>query len=444
MAGSVKIGITIEVLMVICLYGCGSAAKPAAVQKQGVYAEETKGARESNKLSLIAAPWADGETMRLKATSPQGDETGTMIYSAEQVTKAGEPDESGWRTISHNYISSSDQQQYAEVDAKLKDFEPELSHIVNLLGDFRAEYGKKRIRLESTGHAERIAKDIDVNGVVYDSEQLVHFVRRLPLEKDYKVSLPIFTVVNGAVADCNIAVVGKEQVNTGAGTFDCYRVNLTMRSGDAKPLQHSLWISADEHRYLTRYIMDASIKLELVEVTVADKDAPLIFKDAELGCTVAIPYRWQYYKHKAGPGVFVELLAPELKAKAALCVLAAPADSNPAYVARHDATALKSLFTGYTVRGDEFKETSIGHLKAVQYVADFSEEANAAIKYPRPKEMVEYRTYITSGERVYFFVFRAEKDKFDGSKNEFDAIIQSLELKKTVKIQEPNSVITTK
>ena len=45
--------------------------------------------------------------------------------------------------------------------------------------------------------------------------------------------------------------------------------------------------------------------------------------------------------------------------------------------------------------------------------------------------MVEYRTYIVANGKVYFFVFRSEKENFENLRGEFDAILQSFELKKT-------------
>jgi hypothetical protein len=423
----------IVILSVIYLWGCGAESKMTVQQRAAapntVTEKQPVGDTASNELPLIPAPWVDGEMMRMKVTSLQGDEIGTMIYSAEPVTKDSSPDRSGWRIISHNYISSNDMRQYAVVNTKLENFKPQFSHIVNMLGNFRAEYGNKKIRLEIVGTAGEIKKDIDVSGTIYDSEQLVHLVRRLPLAKDYKVSFPVFAVMTGAVADCNVTVIGKEQVSTGAGTFDCYRVNLTMRSGDNKPQEYLLWISADEHRYLVRYIVGMSIIFELTEVAVADKDMPLIFEDGELGCTVAVPYDWRFYKHKVEPGFFVELLAPELKAEATLCVLPEPAGSVLPEIARQDVETFAKLFTSYTVRSDGIKVSSMGQLTVVQYAADFFEKADAPRNTPS-EEMTEYRTYIAGAGKIYLFVFRAEKDKFDNLKSEFDAIIQSFELKK--------------
>ena len=275
-----------------------------------------------------------------------------------------------------------------------------------------------------------ITKAIDVNSIVYDSEQLEYLVRRLPLKEGYKVSFPVFAAASGTAADCNVIVVGKEQVKAAGGTFDCYRVNLAIYSRGTKQQEHAMWISADEHRYLTRYILSMSMIMELAEVTVADKEMPLAFEDSELGLAVAVPYGWRFYKYKADPGFCIELLAPELKARAALCVLPVPSGSNPVDIAVHDVAAYKGLLIGYEVRNNEFRLTTAGRLNAAQYVADFLEEGNAAGKYPRPKEMVEYRTYIVAGDRVYFFIFRTEKDKFASLKSEFDAIIQSFEIKK--------------
>ena len=415
------------VLCSIYLFGCGIGVKTTGGSSEVVLSKKPVGKIGSNGLSLILAPWVDGEMMRLKISSLQSEEIGTVIYLAEADTKDGNDI---WRIISQNYISTSDSRQYATVNANLGSFKPIFSRTVNLLGDFTAEYGKKKVKLQSVSVAGEITKDVDVNSVVYDNEQLVHLIRRMSLEKGFKTSFSLFAIMSGQVVDCSVVVAGKESVTVAAGTFECYRVNLSMRSGDEKPLEHSMWISADQHRYLAKYISDMTMILELVEVAAAEKGVPLTFEDTELGFVVAVPYDWRFYKHKAGQGSFLELLAPKLKAKAALCILPAPGGSDAGEIARKDVEVFKKMFKGYTVRGEGFSETSVGGVKAIQYLADLLEEANAARKYPSPKEVVEYRTYMVSGEHVYFFVFRAEKDKFDGMKSEFDAIIQSFEPRK--------------
>jgi len=243
--------------------------------------------------------------------------------------------------------------------------------------------------------------------------------------------------------DCDIVVVGKEQVEVSAGKFDCYRVNLTLRASGSEPQEKAMWFSADEHRYLTKYIDGMSLIMELAEIGHAEKDVPLVFEDSSLGCGLAVPYDWRFYKHAVGASYFVELLPSQLKAKAALVILKASGGDADA-AARKDAETFKNILKDYTVRGEDFQETSVGGVKAVQYTADFIEESNAMRQYPEPKKMVEYRTYIIGNDKTYFFVFRAEQGNFDNLKSEFDAIVQSFELKEIAKSQEPNSVIATK
>jgi hypothetical protein len=427
-------GYIIIILSAICLCGCGAESKMTVQQRAAAPNTSTEQRSDSdtvsNELPLIAAPWFDGEMMRMKTTSLQGDEIGTMIYSAESVTKDSDPNKRGWRIISHNYTSSSDLRQYAVVDTRLENFKPQFSRIINLLGDFRVEYGDKRIRLEITGAGGEIKRDVDVSDIVYDSEQLVHLVRRLPLVEDYKISFPVFAVMMGTVVDCNTAVIGKEQITTGAGTFDCYRVNLAIRSGENKTQEHLLWISADEHRYLVRYVLGKSMILELAEVAVADKDMPLIFEDGELGCAFAVPHNWRFYKHKVESGFFVELLSPELKAEATLCVLPAPKSIILPEIARQDIATFTKFFKDYAVSSDGVRIISLRQLTAVQYAADFFEDADASQAHRSSKKKTEYRTYIAASDKIYLFVFRTEKDEFDKLKGEFDAIMQSLELQK--------------
>lgn len=419
--------VSFVLLISIAVYflSCGSRQQGSEpIAKESAAAELVGGDVETNGISLTGAPWVDGEMMRLKITSLRGDEIGTTIYTAVRDRQDGEDI---WRIISQNYISSSDSPQDIEVKAKLESFRPLLNRTISSFGDFTAEYSNGKVQLHGAGAAGEVKKDVDVNSVVYDNNALIHLVRRLPLKEDFKTSFALFAIMSGSVVDCSIAVVGKEQVAVPTEKFDCYRVNLTMREGQQEPLEHSMWVSADERRYPVKYIAGLSMILELAEVSQPEKDVPLTFEDTELGCSFAVPYGWRFFKHKAGNGTFVELLSPQLKAKAALCVLPAAAWSDAIDIAKRDAETMAKLVTGYTVRVDEFKQVSVGQLKAIQYTADFTEENKVTRK---PKEMAEYRTYVVSGQRVYFFVFRTEKEKFDSLKSEFDAIIQSFELKK--------------
>ena len=74
---------------------------------------------------------------------------------------------------------------------------------------------------------------IDLTGVVYDNEEVVQLMRRLPLAADYKTTLHIFTGLGGGnIIPLEAKVTGQEKVEVPAGTFDCYKVELSMHTPD--------------------------------------------------------------------------------------------------------------------------------------------------------------------------------------------------------------------
>ena len=87
----------------------------------------------------------------------------------------------------------------------------------------------------------------DLTGVVYDNEEAVQLMRRLPLAPDYKTTLHIFSGLGGGnVVPLEAKVTAQEKVEVPAGTFDCYKVELSMvhqtfwYSTDAAPLSRQI------------------------------------------------------------------------------------------------------------------------------------------------------------------------------------------------------------
>jgi hypothetical protein len=201
-----------------------------------------------------------------------------------------------------------------------------------------------------------------------------------------------------------------------------------------------LWISADRSRYLVKFVASASTILELNKVETLEKGVPLTFEDKEYGFSFSVPAEWRFYRHITWGNFFVELLSPGLKAKAVLSRRDKIEDAGLGLkdIVSKDVESLTKLFKEYKVRSN-LRKTQVGSRQAVEYTADLKEEANAIVKYEQPKDMVEYRIYVAQETAVYFFVFRAPKDKFDAEKSEFDAIVGSFQISKAVK-PEPNSV----
>ena len=392
--------------------------------------EQLEKARKAIKLVLNPAVWADGELMRLRVNSMAGRELGAVIYSAGRDVRGGKDI---WRIISHTSIVMSNSQQYTEVEAEFASFAPLSGRTKNLLGDFFAKYGPKKIELQAEGvDGNKVSLDVPISTVVYDQEQLVYLVRRMPLRKGYKSSFAFFPVAGGRIVDCRIEITGKEEVVVPAGKFECYKAELSMYSEGIKTLQHVLWLSADEHKYLVKYTAGGAMILELVKVTVIEKGMPLTFEDNERGLSVSVPMGWRFYDYTLGPRYFVEFLAAEVKAKAVLCSKAESEPGSAWEIAKKDVEVLKVTFKDYTVRDDSWRDVKIAGLRASQYIADYQEVGTGLGKYPEPKDMVEYRSYLAGEEVIYWFVFRTEKEKFESQRSEFDAIVSSFELGREV------------
>lgn len=372
-------------------------------------------------LQLEPAPWQNGEVMELRLKHPTGDEYGTIIYSAQQ-------NQNNWQIISHLYVKDASLSQYTFVEADAETFVPVYGQTTNWTGDFRAEYHKDKATLTVNAPNNQTTKDIPLENTAYDNEQAVYLIRRMPLAQGYKGSFPIFTVQGGATVECRIKVLGIEDVTVEAGTFNCYKTELSVFSQNIKALQHTLWFSADENKYLVKYDVGGTATMEMAKVWQRELGKPVIFENSEPAFSTVVPSDWRYYKYATGGQTSLQLMPPDNKAWAVLVWQKRgtdPASESAVTIANADSDVLKKAFEKYAVDQNSWNELKINNLEAAQYFAAYQDSGNRLKKYNNPKEMKEYRTYIVDAENVYWFVFRTEKDKFEANKAKFDSIINS-------------------
>jgi hypothetical protein len=325
------------------------------------------------------------------------------------------------------YISQGAVSQYTFVEADANSFAPVYGQTTNWTGNFIAEYGKGNIKLTTDNGDDKSTRDISVSGVVFDNEQAVYLIRRMPLAENYEGSFPIFTIQGGVVVECQIKVLAIEDVNVEAGTFKCYKTELSVNSQGTKMLQHTLWFSADQHKYLVKYDAGGTV-MEMTKVWQKDNNKPIVFENTEPAFSVSIPADWRFYKYGTGIQTSLQLMPTDNKAWAVFVwqKRGSASDSASAMtIAKADCQKLNGFLENYVADQNNFKEIKINSLLAVQYIANYQQSGNGRIKYAKPKDMVEYRTYIVDASNVYWFVFRIEKDKFEANKAEFDSIISS-------------------
>ena len=370
---------------------------------------------EPPKLNRV--PWVDGEIMRLDLKTMAGMNMGELIYTAEAVEVKGEK---LWRIESYLSIIVSYTQQYTRVDADLDSFSPVFGRTRNQLGDFIAHYEPDKVDLTTITTAGKREQQINLDSAVYDNEQALYLIRRLPLSENYSTAFSIFPVQSAAVSECRIKVTGKEQVSVSAGTFDCYAIELTVYAAAIKALEHHLWISADGHQYLVKYDSGQAI-MELKEVGLKAKAAKKI-ELPEHALSFELPADW-YKMESPTMGMYIlslQLIGPQMDAWGLLT----GAEHGSFFASARDAAdmdieVLKGTFKNYTVRENSWKDLTVDTTSAVNFHADYLD---------KNKQMVEYRTYILGKSLLYWFVFRIEKDKFEENKARFDSIVSGFKL----------------
>ncbi len=388
----------------------------AAKAKGGVYASPTaEASKDVEPIALQPSPWQDGETMRLSLKSPAGMELGTVIWEAKATEAGGKP---AWQISQRMVVTVNNTFQHTVVQALEKDFAPYRGYTKNQLGTFNANYGDGSVDLAVRAGGTETRRDISTHGTVYDNEQALYVIRRLPLKVGYSAAFPIFPVQGGVVVDCRIEVTGRETVSVGAGSFDCYKVELAVYSGAVKAMAHALWFSADRKQVLVKYDSGQAV-MALEAYTTAVSGARAEFANKEAGVALSAPAGWAFYEH-ASPGNYrlaVQLLPPSLQAWSTFIVTQRGPDTTSArFVADADIEVLKGYFKNYVVRESSRMERRATGLEYAFFAADYEDPSG---------DMVEYRTYILGKSTVYWFVFRMPKDQFEKMRPQFDRIVAS-------------------
>jgi hypothetical protein len=272
------------------------------------------------------------------------------------------------------------------------------------------------------GKDKPIKKEVAVAATVYDNEQALELIRRLPLKVGYKATFPIFPEMSGQVVDCTIEVLGKEKVKAPLGEFECWKTDLKVVSGGGVGLDHTLYFSADAHRYLVKYDTGAAV-MELTSAgKMAAEGAFHGYRDASLGVAIQTPADWTW----------IENPVPNFKKRIQFTAgseggveasfIVNPLSGGPLsvrQVAEGDVAVLKQYFKAYTVREASWRERTLAGMPAAAYAADYTYDGKAK---------VEYRTYLLSGPTVYWFVFRVPKDRFEALRTTFDGVVEGFRL----------------
>ena len=364
-------------------------------------------------VELLPAPWTDGEELRLDLKFPTGFKFGLASYTITAGEKDGHKI---WRPASRMYAGV---QSFSRVEADAESFKPLHSRWKNtFLGDVDATYSVGYAELKTRGKEE--VKRVELEGVVYDNEEAVQLFRRLPLAPGYKTNVRLLAGLGGGqIVPVKLEVTGPEKVEVPAGTFDCYKIELSIRQ--------TFWYSADAHRYLVKFEA-GGIVAELNSVNQRKGGEPVKYQDAAFGFSVAAPADWIFFRPEANDDrakVAIEMLDPEAMASSELFVTAVEnlkPEEKKSLRGWADSEVVdgSKVLKDFKVRPESWKERTVGGHPGLSLIGDYVDGQ---------EKQVGYSVFSLGSSNAVNFRLRMAAKDFEAFQPKFEAIIDSYQEK---------------
>ena len=367
------------------------------------------------EFKLQPAPWKDGEVLQLTLKFPTGVELGSFAYMASKAEQEGRPI---WQLRSHRYVLVENNQGYSIVDAEAESFVPLNSVFIHgLIGNFYTDYKDEEIVVVTEATGKKTEKVYDIATTLYDNEQGIHLMRRLPLEVGYKTTLPIFAGFGSGQLPIGFEVTAKETLDVPAGKFECFKGEMN--------IGQTFCFTTYENRYLIKFV-GGGVNAELQSISHTEPNERSKYRDQDYNFTLSAPSGWLYYVYQPkGKGRVHQVHLLDPKAVARSFVDVTPADelkdeqrSNPRAWAESRFESGRAEFADFQVREDSWKEMKIGGQPAVSFTADFTQGE-------RKKAQLNY--HLIDGKRAVAFVAHVDRDKVDEYRKDFETIVNSYE-----------------
>ena len=370
----------------------------------------------ANAMPLMPAPWVDGEEMNLDIKFATGFRIGMAQYRVESGELQGRKI---WKLGTRVFATT---QQASRVEVEADSFKP--IHCwwrINLIGAVDVNYlpGAAEVKMLPDGEV----KKIDLGGVVYDNEEVIQLIRRLPLAPDYKTQLKVLTGLGGGnIIPLEVAVVGQEKVEVPAGTFDCYKIDL-------KLVRQQFWFSADSHHYLVKFEAGGAIAV-LTSVTQRAAGAPVTYQDSAFPFSLSAPSGWLFFRidnRENKDTAKVVVLDPDGVATTAVSVIPQkvdPAKPLPSLREWVEKDLLESdevkVLKGLKIRPDSWQERKLAGQPAISLVGDFEES---------DEKKTGCAVVSRVGTNTVVFTLMAPAKDFETFKPKFEAVVDAFKMK---------------
>ena len=371
-------------------------------------------------LQLDPPPWFDGEYSLYQINSPVGTNIGASDIA---MIKTIVDNKEIWRLENHLTIPLENYTRSTRLDIDSQSFYPikETMHST-AIESYQVQYLPNKIQLTTINKGKTNSQDLSITSPTYDSEQLIPLLRRLPLTENYKTQFSILSAPTGIINEIELSVTGKQTIDVGAGSFESYEISMSVYKNEQLMATQKAWVSIDANKQLIKFKND-TITMELAKVSDLQMDPPNHFQDNKFPLSLNAPEDWRIFSVNSpdpSMSLFLQLFSPSFASSGLLAVKSfgknAPKNLSVKMITDGDIHALKGYFKNYVIRPDSSHDFNADSLSARSFIADY--------QYLN-KDMVEYRSYFLGQEHVYWFVFRAEKDKFNTDKAQLEKIVAS-------------------
>jgi hypothetical protein len=378
----------------------------------GLCAQTASGLLQKPELTLLPAPWSDGEVLEF-SKKIAGRDSGAERYSI-QTSKANP---GHWMIEERNYHPGLQNIWQTDVDkATMKPVSGMSESGVSGKEAILYQGGENAVEL--AGESQRLS----LNGKEWDEADVWAAIRRLPLAPRYESAFLVLTSAGG-VTKYHLTVAGIEDIETPAGKFHCYKVQV---SG----LEWTLWYSTDAPRYLVRrdgkHSSEVLKRISTASEMAKTDQTPGAYRNDELGFSLSLPAGWTVQADDCRPAArcAVRLGSANYFAFVLLSVrpLNRPATAE---AIRSDAERnLPSETKIYSaeLRPDSWHAWQIDGHPALSWIEDSKDAATG-----RPK--ILYRVEVRSPALMATVNVQIDADDFDAFRASFDPVLETLKLK---------------
>lgn len=370
---------------------------------------------QATALALGPAPWGRSETLLYQMKMPGSNRGATMAFRIEDAEKDG-------KRVSR--LTTYRPGIFTQIHVEADTFEPIDGRMEHLLtsGSAKAAYASGHVDvtvLEKAGGEPKTTR-VSLDRALYDNEEVVQLIRRLPLAEGYAVTIPILAIGSPVTPEVKIEVTGSEPVTVPAGSFDTFKVRIGIFMDGRHIQDQTLWYTKDAKRYPVK--LDNVVAIELSAIQTGT-DEPVSFRDAG-GLALTAPGGWLLNRSPSNDEeIRVDVSSPDMNAVGTLT--SAPlnkgdSENSALEIAGYHVEYRQKNTKVYTVRkGPEAVET--GGATAAVLVADYSHPVSGQV-------MVEHHAILSHGGRRIDLAIDTTKESAAGFAATFDELVRSLKL----------------